>query len=202
MNIKDYRTWRTSWVLVLAVAMGTGAVGLLYAQQAKPASPLASGRSPLGEAEGSHGLGGQPSQPATSKSQEDVLKELLKDTLPKPLTSPEQGSDEVKTPPVKAVDPKAKIPFIVREGDVVINRLGRLDKDAKGSALFVYEADGSSLTEPPLILLPCQKLEQMEGWAKQKPDAKFAVTGEVMVYHNQGYLLLRKVMLYRDMGQF
>jgi len=179
MNTKNHTKWQVIWLLVLAAVIGLGAVSLLHAQQAK-----------------------QPSPPAATKSQEDVLKELLKDTMPKPLASPEQGSDEAKTPPVKAVDPKAKVPFIVREGDVVINRLGRLDKDAKGSALFVYEADSSALTEPPLILLPCQKLEQMEGWAKQKPDAKFVITGEITVYHSQGYLLLRKVMLYRDMGQF
>ena len=135
-------------------------------------------------------------------SYEQVLQELLKDPSPQPVTRPAQGSDEVTIPSVQPVDPKAKAPLIIREGDWVINRLGRFHSDPKGSPLFVYEADGSALTEPPLILLPCRKLELMEQLAKQRPDAKFLITGEITAYHGRGYLLLRKVILHRDMGQF
>ena len=127
---------------------------------------------------------------------------MLQDPTPKPITQAAQGSDQVTIPSVQPVDPQAKSPLVVREGDVVINRLGRFHADPKGSPLFVYEADGSALTEPPLILLPSRKLELMESLAKQRPGARFLVSGEITVYHGQGYLLLRKVMLESKMSQF
>ncbi|NIA07097.1 MAG: hypothetical protein GWP14_05600 [Actinobacteria bacterium] len=163
--------------LVLVLVISLAVVGLLHAQDDSQSSPA-------------------------DKSQEEVLQGLLKDPSPEPVTRPAAGSDEVTVPSVKPVDPKAKSPLIVREGDWVISRLGRFQQDSKGSPLFVYEADGTALTEPPLILLPSRKLELMEQLAKQRPEAKFLVTGEITAYHGKGYLLLRKVMLQRDMGQF
>ena len=179
MKINNHKTWLLSWLLAFPIIIGIGTVGLLQAQQDK-----------------------QPPAPPTEKSQEEVLEGLLKDPLPKPLTIPGAGSDKVTIPAVTPVDPEAKTPLLVREGDVVINRMGRLHTDPKGTPFFVYEADGTALTEPPLILLPCQNLELMERWTKGKPDAKFLITGEIMVYQGKGYLLPRKVMLHRDMGQF
>ena len=179
MKTGSHKTRRLGWLLAFSIIIGIGAAGLLQAQQDQ-----------------------QPSAPPTEKSQEEVLEGLLKDPLPKPLTIPAEGSDKVTIPAVKSVDPKAKKPLLVREGDPVINRMGRLHKDPKGTPFFVYEADGTALTEPPLILLPCQNLELMERWTKGKPDAKFLITGEIMVYHGKGYLLPRKVMLHRAMGQF
>jgi ABC-type cobalt transport system substrate-binding protein len=171
------KTIKSRLPLVLVLVIALVVVSLLQAQQDSQSSP-------------------------SDKSQEQVLQELLKDPTPKPVTQPIQGSDEVTIPSVQSVDPKAKAPLIIREGDWVINRLGRFHRQPKGSPLFVYEADGSALSEPPLILLPSRKLELMEQLAKQKPDAKFVIIGEITVYHGKGYLLLRKVMLHRDMGQF
>ncbi|GAF89489.1 unnamed protein product, partial [marine sediment metagenome] len=147
------------------------------------------------------GPGTEAAKPAPKKSQEQVLKDLLKQGTPGPMISPDI-SGEVTVPVVEPVDPKAKRPLLLRDGDLVSNRLGRLAKDAKGTLLFVYEADGAHLSEPPLILLPCLKLEQMELLVAKQPNAKFTITGEVTVYHGKGYLLLRKVMLHRDLGQF
>ena len=148
------------------------------------------------------GAGQTGTEPETKKSQEQVLQDLLEESAPRPMIITPDISGEVSVPIVEPVDPKAKLPLTVREGDVVINRMGRLGKDTKGTLLFVYEADATDLSEPPLILLPCLKLEQMELLAAKKPNVKFMVTGEVTVYHGKGYLLLRKVMLHRDLGQF
>lgn len=174
-----------SWVMLAGVVLlGLAAVmtGMALAQDEPAAQPA--------------------EQPNAPKSQEDVLEQLLKNSSPEPIITSRFGSDEVTKPTVVAVDPKTRIPLQVREGDVVINRLGRLDADPASQAVFVYEADGKALDEPPLILLPCQNLELMERLAKATPQAKFLVTGEITVYHGKGYLLLRKVMLHRDMGQF
>ena len=185
MNKKNEKTWRVGWVLVLAVVLAVGAGGLLRAND-----EAAGGQSDKGAEE------------ETKKSQEEVLKELLEESSPGPMIITHDIPDQVSVPVVEAVDPKAKLPLAVREGAWLINRQGRLGKDAKGTLLFVYEADGKDLSEPPLILLPCQKLEQMEQLASKNPNAKFMVSGEVMVYRGRGYLLMRKVMPYNDMGQF
>ncbi len=179
MNRKNTKVWRVSTVLLLA-ALLTG--GLLRANDEE--------------------AGQEPGKPAPKKSQEQVLQDLLEERSPRPMIITHEISNQVTVPIVEPVDPKAKLPLTVREGDWVINRMGRLGKDAKGTLLFVYEADATDLSEPPLILLPCRKLEQMELLVAKKPNVKFMVTGEVTVYHGKGYLLLRKVMLHRDMGQF
>lgn len=178
MNRKNTKLWKLAMVLVMA---GLLAGGLLRANEKTPE-------------EGAK-------EPATKKSQEEVLKELLEKGTPGPMTSSDI-SDEVSVPIVESVDPRAKLSLPLAEGDWLSNRLGRLGKDKKGTLLFVYEADAASLSEPPLILLPCLKLERMEALAAKKPNAVFAITGEVTVYHGKGYLLLRKVMRHRDMGQF
>ncbi len=179
MSRKNKKVWPVVMVLVVAGLL-TG--GLLRAND--------------------EGAGQTGTEPETKKSQEQVLQELLEERSPGPMIITRDISDEVSVPIVEPVDPKAKLPLTVREGDWVINRMGRLGKDAKGTLLFVYEADATDLSEPPLILLPCLKLEQMELLAAKKPNVKFMVTGEVTVYHGKGYLLLRKVMLHRDLGQF
>ena len=180
MNGLKKKTGRMGMVLVMAALL---VAGLLRANDEKAAA-------------------GGDSEPAKKKSQEDVLEQLLKEGSTKPMIITRDIPDEVRVSIVEPVDPKAKQPLLVREGDRVMHRMGRLGKDRKGTLLFVYEADGQNLSEPPLILLPCLKLEQMELMASKKGDAKFMVSGEVTVYHGKGYLLLRKVMLYQDMGQF
>ena len=181
MNSPKHEPWQVARILMFAGLIGLTAVGLLRAQQHNaPSAPA----------------------PDTEQSQEDVLEQLLQDASPEPMIMSRFGSDEVREQAVQPVDPKTRVPLTVREGDVVINRLGRLDTDSAGNPLFVYEADGTALSEPPLILLPCQGLEQMERLNQKSPDARFAVTGEVTVYHGKGYLLIRRVMLFRDLGQF
>ena len=180
MSRQNKKVWPVAMVLVMAALLGAS---LLRANDEKA------------------GQAGD-SEPAKKKSQEDVLEQLLDEGSSRPMIITRDIPDEVRVPIVEPVDPKAKMPLLVREGDVVINRMGRLGKDRKGTLLFVYEADGRSLSEPPLILLPSLKLEQMERLASKKGDAKFMVSGEVTVYHGKGYLLLRKVMLYQDLGQF
>jgi len=179
MSRQNKKVWPVGMVLVMAALLGAS---LLRANDEKAAE-------------------GRDSEPK-KKSQEDVLEQLLDEGSSKPMIITHNIPDEVRVLIVEPVDPKAKMPLLVREGDRVMHRMGRLGKDRKGTLLFVYEADGRSLSEPPLILLPCLKLEQMELLASKKGNAKFMVSGEVTVYHGKGYLLLRKVMLHRDLGQF
>ncbi len=108
MNKKNEKTWRVGWVLVLAALLAVGAGGLLRADD---------------EAAGEEG---EKSAEEAKKSREEVLKGLLEESSPRPMIITHDIPDQVTVPVVEAVDPKEKLPLVVREGDWVINRLGRL----------------------------------------------------------------------------
>ncbi len=203
MNVKNKKLQQLSLVLLIA---GLLAGSLLRANDegaaeevVKPSQEKSQGQAAEPAPEESQE---ETDKPAPEKSQEQVLQELLDKSSPGPMIITHEISDKITVPVVEPVDPRAKLPLLLRDGDWLSNRLGRLAKDTKGRLLFVYEADAAHLSEPPLILLPCLKLEQMELLVAKRPNAKLTITGEVTVYHGKGYLLLRKVMLQRDMGQF
>jgi hypothetical protein len=90
----------------------------------------------------------------------------------------------------------------LRENHMVINRVGRIAYDPdKRMWLFAFEADGQSLTEPPIALLPSQLLEIMENTLQETSrPAKFRLSGQVTRYQNKNYLLLRKLLIVLDRG--
>jgi len=87
-----------------------------------------------------------------------------------------------------------EIENLVRDGERIINRRGRLRKDERGAWIFVFEADASGLADPPMTLLPCLMLEDLV--EKQQAAARLSgtrqpllITGLVTQYHGRNYLL-------------
>ena len=79
-----------------------------------------------------------------------------------------------------------------------MDRRGRLVKSGDAWT-FVFEADGKSMADPPINVLPNRWLEKMESDVAASHEALiFQVSGEVTVYHNKNYLLLRKVLIERE----
>jgi hypothetical protein len=93
---------------------------------------------------------------------------------------------------------------IWKDGHMVIDRVGRLTIDEEeGRSLFAFEADTRSLAEPPVVLLPCQLLEVMEKTASGAArSVKFRITGQVTRYQQRNYMLLRKLLIEYDSGNF
>src|SRR5690242_17077239 len=60
-----------------------------------------------------------------------------------------------------AVKPDAPRVPVVREGTLIIDRLGRLTHTDKGQAEFTFESDGKALRDPPMLLLPNLTLAQI-----------------------------------------
>jgi hypothetical protein len=84
------------------------------------------------------------------------------------------------------------------EGHYIADRRGRLVKSGD-SWMFVFESDGKSLADPPINVLPNRWLEKMESDVAASHEALiFQVSGEVTVFHNANYLLLRKVLIERE----
>ncbi|MEM7576119.1 MAG: hypothetical protein AAF328_01480 [Planctomycetota bacterium] len=135
------------------------------------------------------------------------------EALPKPWV---RGRESRVGMPAASVDldpavlgplPGGPAPKLYREGDFVVDRLGRLRTLPNGATAFVFvDEDGvepgvdDAVTEDlaatgpharAVVLQPCQRLETMLSAAEQEQsrDALFRLTGQVHVYRGVNYLL-------------
>ncbi len=146
--------------------------------------------------------------PATKPaSAEDVLSRMLRPTNSaaaqplQPATAP--GSMIDKTSGSTAVAPDAAPARVLREGDMIVSRTGRIQTSADGQQWeFAFDSDGKALKDAPLVILPNLKLMDMEEAAKSaRRDLRFRITGEVTEYRGRNYVLLQKVLVVPDVAQ-
>lgn len=148
----------------------------------------------------------KPAPDAPQPSAEEVLNQLLKKRGDNPLIEPTLREPNPNALPpgqprlaagVTGIAPGAKpVTKLRREGQFIITRRGRLVRSATAPGgvgmpwMFVFDADANGLTDPPIYLLPCQLLEDMESVAQQQGDALvFVISGQVYVYHGANYLM-------------
>jgi len=137
-------------------------------------------------------------------SPEEIMRQLMRDRPGKPVslrTRPPAGSIK----PVASVAPPSAGATPQHAGESVIaDRLGYLlpDKD-RGWWLLCFEGD-NTLSEPPLRLLPCRLLEKAENIVAgaEGRTVRFRVSGQTTLYKGRRYMLLRKLLREREMGQF
>jgi hypothetical protein len=56
--------------------------------------------------------------------------------------------------------------------------------------MITFDADASGMADPPMYLMPCQMLEDMEQIVQQQGDSVvFVISGQVFVYHGANYVL-------------
>jgi len=98
--------------------------------------------------------------------------------------------------------PGLQQPKLLREGEFVINRRGRLVRSAEGGGtLFVFDADDAESPEHPMSMLPCQLLQSMESLVTERGDKLvFIVSGQVFTYRGANYLLPTAMKLAIDKG--
>ncbi len=91
----------------------------------------------------------------------------------------------------------------MREGTYIVDRTGRLTKSADGlTNELTFDADGKALKDPPMVILPNQKLTQMENAViGNARDVRFKVTGVVTEYKGRNYVLLEKVVAISEVTQ-
>ena len=131
---------------------------------------------------------------------DDVARQLLGEVLGRPVVAPSAPLGRVAVTP--SVAPTAQ-PLPPGPGRMVVNRLGRLLPKNGPWRLLAFEAD-NTLREPPMQLLPNQHLRRMEtlsgnGTAR---GVVFHVSGEIHQYRGSQYLLVRSVIVRRDLNQF
>ena len=145
-------------------------------------------------------------QPATASrpSADAALSNLLKTPTAAPVVPPATlpSAPEV-VPAATGAAPTQPAVNRLREGQPIWNRVGRLVKDDAGHGyMFAFDADGKAMQDPPMALLPCRMLEQMEAASDlgTKP-VKFRVSGQVTEYHSKNYLLVNFQQTVKELGR-
>ncbi|GEM_PF-1228464 len=124
---------------------------------------------------------------------------------PRPTTLPEPGTGQAaltgKDLP-RRQHASTQAPY--REGFAMVDRLGRLQFNRQAQTwTLLLEADDPTVLEPPLLLHPCRRLEVVENNTQgAKTQIMFRVSGHVTCHQGQNYLLLRKLLMVYDLGNF
>ena len=150
------------------------------------------------------------SQPAQAPSADDVLEQMLEriednpaldDKPVRPQTTARPAANRLD-PRVLGAAPGMKRPKVIREGQFVINRRGRLvSGQSPNQTLFNFESDARTTTEAPMVLIPCKMLESMEDYVRQRGDhLVFVLTGQVFEYRGTNHLLPTIMRLDYDQG--
>lgn len=147
----------------------------------------------------------RPADPRTMTS-DQMLGQMLRPAnpgQPKPLQPMVDAPATDKKSGPGAVKPNAPVVATLREGTFIVDRLGRLTKNADGlQAEFVFDVDSKAMKDPPVIILPNLKLMAMENAvAGASRDLHFRVTGMVTEYRGRNYVLLEKVLVVPDVAQ-
>jgi hypothetical protein len=140
---------------------------------------------------------------------EDVLNELLRRRAENPLIEPAKPDRN----PGQELQPGAAQPLgtapgvrqtkLKREGQFVITRRARMIRSTGGLSpwLLTFEADSDGLADPPMFVMPCRMLEDMEKVVGDRGDqVVFIVSGQVFVYRGANYILPTLMKLAPNMG--
>jgi hypothetical protein len=90
---------------------------------------------------------------------------------------------------------------LLREGLMVTNRVGRLERSVTGGWALVSDSGAANMQGAlaPIKLLPCLNLEAMGALAAGYGDGvRFSVSGTVYVYDGENYLLPRMYLIVLD----
>lgn len=152
-----------------------------------------------------------PAKPAaTQPSSEDVMNQLLQqkqentpvEPTAKPANEEVAGSPVQFDPKILGVAPGQEPPKLRREGEFVVSRRGRVVRAASSNHLiFAFDADSEKAPEPPMVLMPCQLLQNMEDLIRERGDkVSFILSGQIFAYRGANYLLPTMMKLAIDQG--
>ncbi len=181
-----------------AIALLITASAALVLAETKPGEPAQP--APAAPAPADTGKASETKPADQQQSAEDVLNQLLKKRAENPVIDPTPAGGS-KTPATRATGPAVGVApgaagtKLRREGQFIVSRRGRMVRAAGAPGtttpwMVVLEADSSNLADPPMYLMPCQMLEDMESVIQQHGESMvFILSGQVYVYRNSNYLL-------------
>ena len=144
----------------------------------------------------------QPTTRPGEQSAEEMLRQMLQPQREaaqplRPASDATAGDEhEARETPSATGQP------LVPDGTPLLDRVGRLTPGPDGTMEFTLESDGRILADPPMLLLPNRKLQQLEDRLRTSyRDLKVSVSGEVTTYRGRNYLLLSRWTAVQDVAQ-
>jgi hypothetical protein len=144
----------------------------------------------------------------TAPSSDDVIDKLFEDSPGEPVLPRTRKAyeDREQSPSEAPGDDKSVIH--PGRGHMVVDRLVTILPVGEGNWLEAVFASDNTGQEPPIRLLPCAALpaapnrDPDDGSSLMTSIRKYIVSGEITQYRGRRYLLLRKVLAKRDLGEF
>ncbi len=144
----------------------------------------------------------KPAEKPHPSSPDAIIRELRRDLPGRPILLPSERQEIRRAP---SVAPTARVEQLEEDrGEMRIDRLVTVKGDPKGEWMEArFEAD-NTLQDQPLRLLPCKLLTEAERIVseEERKIIRLRISGVITEYKNHRYLLLRKVIREREMGQF
>ena len=158
------------------------------------------------EGEPTDGSADEPADDDEPGGSTDVGERLLEEGTGAPVLPPTRNDYEDQDQPPSQAPTEEQEVIHPGVGNMVVSRRVIILPVGVGNWLeAVFEADNTG-NEPPLRLLPSTVLpppsDGDSGAALAKPVKRYIVTGEITQYRDRSYLLLRKAVPMRDMGEF
>ncbi len=140
--------------------------------------------------------------PKASVTPEEIIRDLRRARPGTPLAVP---ADAGEVTPIASVAPAADREQLSEDrGNMRIDRLVGLVMDESSEWWEARFVSDNTLQDQPVRLLPCALLEDAERLtARQRSrTVPLRISGQISQYKGRRYLLLRKVFIEHDLGQF
>ncbi len=193
--------------IVAALACGAAFLSLTATAQEAPPSGSPTGDQPPAEAPQSDLPTADKAQPqeqepgtARQPSAADLIREFQKEQPQAVPLQPKGEPDEIVDRAPLSGDRRGRP--LLPDGHVLYEQVGRVVKEGE-EYVFVFEADNSEYEEPPMGLLKNQALERMIRESRGGLDSVvFIITAEVTLFQGENFLIPRRVLRKRDLGNF
>lgn len=138
------------------------------------------------------------SEPAPAPEPETPGASVAADDAESVMRSLEAAAPVRRAPAARAPAEPEDAAALLREGEFLNLRRGRMERSGATSWTFVFDndADTAALADAPLDLLPCRTLERMERIVERLGErTALTVSGEVYVYEGRNHLLPTLVLV-------
>lgn len=167
------------------------------APDASPTEPGATAPAPVAEGTKPDAAPAPETTPTDEPSIDEIVAKLDKAAGRVAATAPQRsntsipGLGEAGRPEPEEAGSGGAARALVAPG-VIAGRRGRIMRAADGAMVFVFDSGVDGGAPRPMVLLPCQNLTAVEQIAERAGEgATYTVSGEVMTYRGQNYMLLR-----------
>jgi len=145
--------------------------------------------------------------PGQEPTAEEILRQLLSRPTRRSVVLPQLTQVIAPEPPASSSapsetseQPRLLAAPLLPEHAMLVDRVGRVVPGEKWWSL-VFENRGRDAADKPIRLLPSRLLESAISLSRGgTQSAIFLISGEITTYENNNYLLLRKVLLRRHVG--